>query len=258
MVPEEGKRSLCYFVSDVHLGADIQDPGDREKRFVSFLSSLSRTRTYALFLLGDIWDFWYEYKYVVPKGYVRVFSQILDLLDNGVKVYFCPGNHDLWAYGYFEELGMMKIPQPFTVTLGDKVFCLGHGDGLGKVGAVDRFLRGMFHSPFLQALFSSLHPRIAFALGYGWSAASKSSHAGKYEFIKEKSPLWGYVNEYASARHVDFFVFGHYHTLLQETLPGGEHLIILKDWLGGEGYFFFFDFASGSFGMSGSLPNSDQ
>ncbi len=255
---EEG-RTLCFFASDVHLGLEHQDPEGRERRFVSFLASLSRSRTHSLFLLGDIWDFWYEYKYVVPKGYVRVFAQILDLIDNGVKVYFCPGNHDVWAYSYFEELGMIKMQQPFTVTLGGKVFCLGHGDSLGSASLKDRFLHWMFHSKVLQALFSTLHPRLAFALGYGWSHSNRLSHDhhGEYKFEKGKVPLWNFALEYARSHKVDYFIFGHYHTFVDETLPTGERLLVLKDWMKGESYFFF-DLRSGNLGISGSLPNSDQ
>ena len=94
-------RTLTYFVSDVHLGLDVNDPADREARFVSFLNSIPRDSTSALYMLGDIWDFWYEYHDVVPKGYVRVFAALMDLMDNGVKVYFFQGNHDIWCYHYF-------------------------------------------------------------------------------------------------------------------------------------------------------------
>ena len=122
-------KSLTYFVSDVHLGLQVADPADRERRFVDFLRSLPEN-TDALYLLGDIWDFWYEYKHVVPKGYVRVFAALTDLMDRGVKVYFFQGNHDVWTYRYFEELGMIKLIQPAVVDISGKKFCVGHGDGL--------------------------------------------------------------------------------------------------------------------------------
>ena len=95
------ERRLTYFVSDVHLGLNVRNPEDRERRFVSFLKSIDPQETEALYLLGDIWDFWYEWKDVVPKGYVRVFAALLDLMDGGVKVYFFQGNHDVWTYSYF-------------------------------------------------------------------------------------------------------------------------------------------------------------
>ena len=113
-------RNLTYFASDVHLGLQVADPAGREARFVSFLRSIPAAETEALYLLGDIWDFWYEYRDVVPKGYVRVFGALTDLMDAGVKVYFFPGNHDIWAYGYFEELGMKILEQPYVTDIGGK------------------------------------------------------------------------------------------------------------------------------------------
>ena len=157
-----------YFVSDVHLGLQVHDPEERERRFAGFLRSLPED-TQALYLLGDIWDFWYEYRDVVPKGYLRVLSALQDLMDRGVKVFFFEGNHDIWTYSYFEELGMVKLTQPHLVEIDGKTLCLGHGDGLGPVPAGYRFLRGVFHSRVTQFLFSMLHPWIAFRFGNGWS-----------------------------------------------------------------------------------------
>ena len=116
-------RNLTYFASDVHLGLQVADPAGREARFVSFLKRIPAAETDALYLLGDIWDFWYEYRDVVPKGSVRVFGALTDLMDAGVKVYFFPGNHDIWAYGYFEELGMKILEQPYVTEIGGKTFC---------------------------------------------------------------------------------------------------------------------------------------
>ena len=124
-------KRYTYFVSDVHLGLQVQDPARREARFVEFLRGIPAEETEALYLLGDIWDFWYEYKDVVPKGYVKVLAALMDLMDAGVKVYFFTGNHDIWAYSYFRELGMIVLEQPYVTTIGGKRFCLGHGDGLG-------------------------------------------------------------------------------------------------------------------------------
>ena len=112
------ERTLVYFVSDVHLGLDVNDPADREARFVRFLRSIPVDRTKTLYLLGDIWDFWYEYHDVVPKGYVRVFSALLDLMDAGVEVCFFQGNHDIWCFHYFEELGIRVLQQPYVTEIG--------------------------------------------------------------------------------------------------------------------------------------------
>ena len=118
-------------MSDVHLGLQVADPAARERRFADFLRSLPED-TAAVYMLGDIWDFWYEYRDVVPKGYVGVFSAIQDLISRGVDVYFMIGNHDIWSYSYFEELGMKRLAQPAVLEISGKKFCIGHGDGAMK------------------------------------------------------------------------------------------------------------------------------
>lgn len=232
-------RTLSFFASDVHLGLDVGDPGDRERRFVNFLRSIPAERTENLFLLGDIFDFWYEYRDVVPKGYTRVFAALQDLMEAGVKVFFFEGNHDVWSYSYFEELGMVKLSQPALVRLGDKVFCLGHGDGLGPVPCGYRFLSGIFHCRFLQMLFSSLHPWIAFRFGRNWSRHNRLSRGVEYEFKGPEEPLYKFAEDFASRTHVDCFIFGHYHAAADVVLPGGSRLLLLKDWIKSSPYFFF-------------------
>ena len=224
------KRS--YFVSDVHLGLQVADPAAREARFVDFLRSLPEDAA-ALYLLGDIWDFWYEYHDVVPKGYVRVLAAIQDLMDRGVDVYFFQGNHDVWTYSYFEELGMKKLMQPALVEIDGRVFCLGHGDGLGPVPFGYRFLRGMFHNRVLQFLFSMLHPRIAFGLGNGWSKSNRLARHEEYVFRGEEEPLYKFAAEFEKSHKVDCFVFGHYHCDVSMKTPAGADFIILKDWMDG-------------------------
>ena len=218
-------RNLTYFASDVHLGLQVADPADREARFVSFLRSIPAAETEALYLLGDIWDFWYEYRDVVPKGYVRVFGALTDLMDAGVKVYFFPGNHDVWAYGYFEELGMKILEQP-----------CGHGDGLGPVDRGYRILRGIFHNRFLQACFSALHPWFAFSLGNGWSRRSRLGKRDRYVFRGADEPLYKFCASFNGERAakglspVDVFLFGHYHCAVDMPV-GPSRLLLLEDWI---------------------------
>ncbi|MCF0174425.1 MAG: UDP-2,3-diacylglucosamine diphosphatase [Bacteroidales bacterium] len=227
-----------YFVSDVHLGLKVNDPADREKRFVGFLKNICNENTEAVYLLGDIWDFWYEYKYVVPKGYVRVFAAILELIEAGVKVYFFEGNHDVWSYHYFEELGMIKLKQPHIVKIGDAVFCIGHGDNLGKTKAGYKFMMWVWHNKVLQTLFSAIHPRLAFKLGYSWSKKNRLARQEDYIFIGKGEPIaqWAdkFSKDYADAHEgqiIDFFVFGHYHCDILLRLDGESELYILKDWI---------------------------
>ena len=227
-----------YFVSDVHLGLQVGDPADRERRFVDFLRGLPQD-TGSLYLLGDIWDFWYEYRDVVPKGYVRVFAALQDLIDRGVKVFFFQGNHDVWTYRYFEELGMVKLVQPSVVEIDGKKFCLGHGDGLGPVPFGYRFLRGLFHSRVAQFLFSLLHPWIAFGLGNGWSRSNRLSHDEEYVFAGTEEPLYKFAEKFASENEVDYFIFGHYHTSVDMALSSGARFLILKDWIHSSPYICF-------------------
>ena len=229
-------KKLTYFVSDVHLGLQVADPAAREARFVGFLRSLPE-ETAALYLLGDIWDFWYEYRDVVPKGYVRVLAAIQDLMDRGVDVYFLQGNHDVWTYSYFEELGMKKLVQPALVEIDGRVFCIGHGDGLGPVPMGYRFLRGVFHNRVLQFLFSMLHPWLAFRLGNGWSKNNRLARREEYHFRGEEEPLYKFAAEFEKGNKVDCFVFGHYHCDVTMKTPAGADFIILKDWMDGSPFF---------------------
>lgn len=224
-----------YFVSDVHLGLQVGDPADRERRFADFLSGLP-SDTEAVYLLGDIWDFWYEYRDVVPKGYVRVFAALTALMDRGVKVYFFPGNHDVWTYSYFEELGMKRLEQPYVVEISGKKFCIGHGDGLGPVPFGYRFLRGVFHNRVLQFLFSMLHPWIAFGFGNGWSRHNRLTHDISYEFKGSEEPLYKFAEKFSAENKVDHFIFGHYHADVRLELPSGAELNVMKDWISSSPY----------------------
>ena len=229
---------LTYFVSDVHLGLQVADPEGREARFVSFLRSLPEN-TEALYMLGDIWDFWYEYRDVVPKGYVRVFSALVDLMDRGVNVYFFRGNHDVWTYSYFESLGMKRLDQPCRVEISGKVFCLGHGDGLGPTPLGYRFIKYIFNNRLLQVLFSTLHPWIAYRIGNVWSRNSRLSHNEQYEFNGAAEPLCQFAEEYAANDKVDYFIFGHYHASADVALESGSRLLLLKDWISSSPYICF-------------------
>lgn len=226
------ERKDIVFVADVHLGLAFKDPKEREDRFVSFLKGLSRSTTKALYLLGDIWDFWYEYRDVVPKEGVRVVAQLIDLMDAGVEVYFFEGNHDMWTYSYFESLGMKKLYQPHVCEIEGKVYCLGHGDCLGGARKAYSFMLKLFHNRCLQWLFSTLHPWLAFRLGLGWSNSSRRSHK-PYRFRNEEEPLYSFAVKMSEGQHIDRFVFGHFHDSVDIALPTGARLNIVKDWMDG-------------------------
>lgn len=231
-------RHKSYFVSDVHLGLQAFNPEDREARFVRFLRSINSPETEALYMLGDIWDFWYEWKEVVPKGYLKVFAAISDLIESGVKVYFFPGNHDIWAYSYFEQLGMIKMAQPAFITIGDKSLCIGHGDGLGKVDLGYRFLNGLFKCRLVQILFSSLlHPTLAMLLGKAWSRGNRLARGEEYVWKGGDEPLAKWCEDVLKERKVDVFVFGHYHVPVRQSLNGGAELVVLDSWISSDSVF---------------------
>ena len=234
----------------MHLGLQVSDPAGREARFVAFLKGIPAAETEALYLMGDIWDFWYEYRDVVPKGYTRVFAALQELMDAGVKVYFFQGNHDVWTYRYFEELGMVPLVQPYVAEIGGKVFCLGHGDGLGPGDRGYKILRGIFHSRFLQACFSTLHPWFAYRLGNGWSRRSRLGKTDAYVFKGADEPLFKFCESFGAQRSaeglppVDYYLFGHYHC--EVDLPVGKgRLMMLKDWISSSNWFVF-DAGSGA------------
>lgn len=232
-------RTLTYFVADVHLGLDVKDMRAREARFVEFLRSIPPQRTESLYMLGDIWDFWYEYHDVVPKGYVRVFSTLMDLRDAGVRLYFFPGNHDIWCYSYFQSMGIEILQQPYLTQIGGKTFCLGHGDGLGQGMFWYKLMRGVFRNKLFQTIFSFLHPWLAFRIGKSWSKGSRLAKSLSYEFKGEKERLYGYADSFSKTTSVDYFIFGHYHAKADLTLPSGSRLLVLKDWMDASSYCVF-------------------
>lgn len=233
------KNNGAVFVADVHLGLAAFDALEREQRFVSFLKSERVRNAEALYLLGDIWDFWYEYKYVVPKEGIRVIAALMELIDDGVEVFFMPGNHDIWCYHWFEQLGMHKIEQPYYTEICGKTFCLGHGDNLGGGGFGLKLMEAAFHSKVLQALFSSLHPRIAFAIGNGWSRRNREAHKS-YVFREKDEPIFKFAASVARQHHVDYFIFGHYHIECRMDIPGGAQMYILGDWMRNECPYLYF------------------
>ena len=221
------ERTKTYFVADVHLGLKANDPAGREERFVQWLRSIRTPETRTLWLLGDIWDFWYEYRDVIPREAARVTAQILNLVDDGIEVYYIPGNHDIWLYSFWQEMGVKVLPQPQEVEIGGKRFLLGHGDGLGGAKWGYRLMLRIFHSRVCQVLFNQLHPWLAYRFGTDWSNSNRRKHGG-YKFRGADEPLYRFCMD----KQVDFFIFGHFHDAVDMTLPSGGRLIVLKDWIG--------------------------
>lgn len=225
-----------YFLSDAHLGSRaIEHRRTQERKLVRFLDDI-KDKASAIYLLGDIFDFWYEYKEVVPKGYTRFLGKISEITDMGVEVHFFIGNHDIWCDDYLEkECGVIMHRSPFTVDMNGKVFYLAHGDGLGDPSKSFRILRKMFHSKFLRKCFSSLHPRWGVDFGLNWAKHSREKRVnGKDpEFMGEKNEfLVRFSKEYLEKHpDINFFIFGHRHIMLDLMLSRTTRTIILGDWI---------------------------
>ncbi len=227
------EHKKTYFISDVHLGLpDEKQSLKRERILVDWIESI-RPDLEALYLVGDIFDFWYEYKYVVPRGYVRFLSKIAELCDAGIPVYFFTGNHDIWAYDYFEkEIGMQIIRKPQTIRIADKKFHIAHGDGLGPADRGFKMLKWLFTNKTAQFLFSRVHPNFALWLGNSWSR--KKRYTEHQDIIKfqgvDKEWLVLYAKDYLKTEAVDFFIFGHRHIVLNLKLDKAQ-FVNLGDWI---------------------------
>lgn len=225
-----------YFISDAHLGSwAIPHSRTQERRLVRFLDSIKHKAS-AVYMLGDMFDFWNEYRYVVPKGYTRFLGKVSELTDMGVEVHFFTGNHDIWTYGYLEsECGMIVHRQPETVEIGDKVFFLAHGDGLGDPDGKFKVLRAIFHNRFCQRLLNFFHPRWGLWLGLTWAKHSRMKHAdeGEPQYMGEqKEHLVLFTKQYMKEHSdIDIFIYGHRHIELDLVLSRKSRMLILGDWI---------------------------
>ena len=225
-----------YFLSDAHLGSRaIGHSRTQERRLVNFLDSIKH-KAAAIYMLGDMFDFWYEYKMVVPRGYTRFLGKISELTDMGVEVHFFIGNHDIWCSDYLEkECGVILHRQPLTTEIYGREFYLAHGDGLGDPDKKFKFLRAMFHNRFLQKAFSNIHPRWSIDFGLSWAKHSRLKHdnEGDPEYLGEQNEhLVIYSKEYLQTHpEINFFIYGHRHIELDLMLSKTSRVLILGDWI---------------------------
>jgi UDP-2,3-diacylglucosamine hydrolase len=225
-----------YFLSDAHLGSWATDHRrTQERRLVRFLDDIKQHAS-AVYLLGDMFDFWYEYKYVVPKGYTRFLGKVSELADSGIEIHFFTGNHDLWVRDYFEkECGMTVHREPIVTEMEGKLFYLAHGDGLGCRDARFRFLRAVFHNRVCQRLFSTVHPRWAMYFGLSWARHSRLKRIDGNECPylgadREEQVL--FARKYlATHPEINYFVFGHRHIELDLQLSETARLLIVGEWM---------------------------
>ena len=231
-----------YFASDFHLGIDGRfNSRERERQIVRWLDMVSADAG-ALYLVGDIFDFWFEYRRVVPKGYVRLLGKLAELRDGGLPIYFFTGNHDMWMFRYFEEeIGIPTYRQPVVREHLGKTFYIGHGDGLGPGDHGYKFIKKVFASPVSQWLFARLHPNFGIWLANYWSGRSRAADVATARFLgPDNEWLVAYSNRKLDELEVDFFVFGHRHLPIDYTLKNGHSRYInLGEWLFSNSYGIF-------------------
>ena len=226
-----GKK--IFFASDFHLGLGSHaDSLEREKIIIKWLKEI-RSEAGAIFLLGDVFDYWYEFRRVAPLGFVRFLGEIAAITDSGVPVYFFTGNHDLWTFGYLEkETGMQVIRKGIFTELYGKAFYIGHGDGLGTKENRYRLMKSYFTCKPLQWLFSKVHPDWNLKLGHTWSRNSRLAKGVSEPYMgKEKEYQIEFAQKSLKSRHTDFFIMGHRHLPMDVSLSANSRFIGLGEWI---------------------------
>ena len=238
--PLHGKK--LFFASDFHLGAPShQESKIREKRIIRWLDQISEEAA-AVFLVGDVFDFWFEYGEVIPKGFIPFISKISQLRDQGTPVLFFTGNHDLWMRDYFTaELGIPVYTHPIEITVEGKKILVGHGDGLGPGDQTYKFLKKVFTNPIAQWLFRWLHPDLGIRLAKAWSGHSRITNISKDEnhFLGDDEWLWQYCKELEKKVHYDYYIFGHRHLPLHLEVGKNATYINLGEWVSQNTYLEF-------------------
>jgi UDP-2,3-diacylglucosamine hydrolase len=223
-----------YFASDFHLGVPDYDTSlIREKKIVQWLESI-RADAHAIFLLGDIFDFWFEYNRAIPKGFIRLQGKLADLRDAGVPIYFFTGNHDMWMFDYFpRELGIPVYRDLMLLTIGQQKLLIGHGDGLGPGDFTYKILKKLFNSSFCQWLFARIHPNLGMAIATHWSRQSRIANMKQEESLQseENEFLLTYCKELERKDHHDFYIFGHRHLPLDLKVGENSRYINTGEWV---------------------------
>ena len=223
-----------YFASDQHFGAPtVEKSKIREQKFVSWLDTIKNDAEH-IFLLGDLFDFWFEYKTAVPKGFVRVLGKLAELKDSGIQIHFFVGNHDLWMEDYFEtELNIPIYRKPTEFTFNNKTFLIGHGDGLGPGDKGYKRMKKVFINPVSKWLYRWLHPDIGIKLAQYLSVKNKLiSGEEDVKFLGEENEwLVQYCKRKLETKHYDYFLFGHRHLPLEISLPNNSKYVNTGDWI---------------------------
>ena len=256
MSPVSPKKT--YFLSDFHLGApDYVSSLEREKIIVQFLEKI-KPDAEEIFLVGDMFDFWYEYRLVIPKGYTRLLGKLAELSDAGIRLHFFVGNHDMWMKDYFpKELDIPVYFEPAEFELGGKKFLIGHGDGLGPGDHGYKRLKKIFRNPFCQWLFGILPPVAGMGLANYMSRRSRAQTGLTEEVFlgEEKEWLLVYCREMLLKNDINYFVFGHRHLPIDYKLNDSSRYINLGDWIT---YFTYAEFDGKNLQLKSYLGNENK
>lgn len=230
-----------YFASDFHLGApNYKESREREAEIVAWLGAIESNCS-ELFLMGDIFDFWFEYAKVIPKGFIRLQGKLAQMSDAGIKIYFFKGNHDMWVKDYFtQEMGITIVSDELIIERNGKKFYLHHGDGLGPGDRKYKLLRHIFRNRLCQWLFSMLPPRIGLYIANGWSGNSRIANNKKEVFLGEEQEwLAIFAKEQLKMEHFDYFIFGHRHLPLDIDLGKNSRYVNIGEWINYRSYAVF-------------------
>lgn len=228
------KNKKIYFASDQHFGAPTPSLSkEREIHFFQWLKEIEKD-AFVLFLLGDLFDFWFEYKTVVPKGFVRILGKLAQMADRGISIHYFVGNHDLWMKDYFEtELGIAVYHKPKEFTFNNTSFFVGHGDGLGPNDKGYKRMKKLFTNPVAKRLFQALHPDLGMRLGHYFSVKNKLISGDKEAIFLGEQNEWlaQYAKRKLEEKHRDYFIFGHRHIPMEIELNERSKYINLGDWI---------------------------
>lgn len=234
----EDKKNI-YFASDFHLGAPTYEASrEREDKIVNWLDEI-RNNAKEIYLVGDLFDFWFEYKRAIPKGFVRLQGKIAEITDSGIAVHVFTGNHDMWMFDYLpKELGVNMYREPIKKTFNGKTFYIGHGDGLGPGDHGYKFIKKVFANKICQWLFARMHPNFGIWLADFWSGKSRKANRDSDEkYLGDDNEfLVQYCKTHLKKEHIDYFIFGHRHLPLEIEVGNNSKYINLGEWMNYDTY----------------------
>lgn len=232
---------MYYFASDMHFGMETAHGSSRERErlFIRWLGEVSADAK-AIFLVGDVFDFWFEYKRVIPKGFSRLLGKLSELTDRGIEIHFFPGNHDMWAYDYLsEECGLVLHHEPCLFELSGKKVFVGHGDNMYtyRPPLLEHWMQCLFRSPSIRRMFAAtVHPDSALRFGQWWSGKSRKARSITHTFTGEEEYLVKYARKFMKDNDADYFVFGHLHCAENYDMGDGKRMVILGEWITNPSY----------------------